>query len=168
MLLADAILGVLIGAALGSFISASAYRIPRGVSLREPSRCDSCGKPIPPWRNLPVLTWVIQRGKSSCCGEDIPASVLWVELSGALCGGAIGALLGVWGLAAITLLVLLGVPAASLALRKQTKKAEEAKPQADSEGPDSGNKLTQPEQGEEERQGQPGGQDDKQDANGTE
>lgn len=112
--MANLILGALIGGALGSFISASLWRIPRGISLRQPSRCDGCGKAIAPWRNIPVLTWLAQRGKAACCGDKIPAQVVLVEAGGALLGAACGTLLGVMGLAFLTALVLLSVPAASL------------------------------------------------------
>lgn len=119
MLLANLILGMFVGACLGSFISASAWRIKTGISLKGNSRCDQCGKAIPPWRNVPVLTWVIQRGKGACCGASIPASVLWVETGGAVAGGLIGGLLGVIGLVGVTLLSLILVGLWSVAAKSR-------------------------------------------------
>ena len=107
MLAANIILGAMIGAALGSFVSATAWRLPRNISLKTPSRCDSCNQPIRPWRNIPVVSWVSQKGQTACCQAKIPASVLMVELIGALVGALIGGLAGAAGMAALAFVTLL-------------------------------------------------------------
>ena len=48
-----------LGAMTGSFLNVCVYRIPKGLSVVHPgSRC-ACGAPIPAWRNLPILAWLI-------------------------------------------------------------------------------------------------------------
>ena len=58
--LAAAVFGLLIG----SFLNVVAYRLPRGESLSRPgSRCPSCGTPVRPYDNVPVLSWLALRGR---------------------------------------------------------------------------------------------------------
>ncbi len=74
------ILAFCIGACMGSFINVCIYRIPAGQSIfRPPSRCRACGQPIPPYLNLPVLAWIILRGKARCCGAPISIRYPFVE-----------------------------------------------------------------------------------------
>lgn len=61
-----------IGACMGSFVNVCIYRIPAGQSVFRPSsRCRACGQPIPPYLNLPILAWILLRGKAKCCGAPI-------------------------------------------------------------------------------------------------
>ena len=70
-----------LGACLGSFLNVCVYRIPLGKSVVEPpSACPACGTPIPAWRNIPVVTWVSQRGRAACCGVKIPVKYLLWEI----------------------------------------------------------------------------------------
>ena len=73
--------GVL-GAVVGSFLNVCIYRMPRGIGLAEPRRsfCPSCRKTIQWFENLPVVSWLLLRGRCSTCGERIPARYLVVEL----------------------------------------------------------------------------------------
>lgn len=73
--------GVL-GGIVGSFLNACIYRMPRGISLANPRRsfCTSCNKMIPWHENLPVLSWLILRGKCSGCGSRISIRYPLVEL----------------------------------------------------------------------------------------
>jgi leader peptidase (prepilin peptidase) / N-methyltransferase len=84
--LAAVIAGV-IGAIFGSFLNVVAYRLPRGESLSHPrSRCPQCETPIKPYDNVPVLSWLVLRGKCRACGERIPARSPLVEVgTGVLC-----------------------------------------------------------------------------------
>jgi leader peptidase (prepilin peptidase)/N-methyltransferase len=60
------------GICIGSFLTVVAHRIPRGASVADGrSRCPSCAAPIAPRDNVPVLSWVLLRGRSRCCGEPI-------------------------------------------------------------------------------------------------
>lgn len=71
------------GACIGSFFNVAVWRIPRNQSVVSPgSRCPGCGHGIPWYRNLPVITWLIQRGRCAWCGFRIPVFYVLVE---ALC-----------------------------------------------------------------------------------
>ena len=73
---------VLFGLCVGSFLNVVIYRVPRGLSVNDPKRsfCPSCGTTLPVWQNIPVLTWLIQRGKCRFCGAPIPVRYLLVEV----------------------------------------------------------------------------------------
>ncbi len=69
----------------GSFLNVVIYRVPRGQSVVRPaSRCPQCGEPIRPWNNVPVVSWLLLRGRASCCGVKIPARYVLVEAAGGL------------------------------------------------------------------------------------
>ena len=76
----------LMGACIGSFLNVVIYRMPQGVSVNDPARsfCPECGKPIPWFLNIPVLSWLALRGKSACCGTRISFRYCFVELFSAL------------------------------------------------------------------------------------
>jgi leader peptidase (prepilin peptidase)/N-methyltransferase len=67
--------------ALGSFLNVVAARLPEGRSLvRPPSACGSCGAQIA-WRdNVPVVSYLLLRGRCRACGERIGLRYLAVEL----------------------------------------------------------------------------------------
>jgi leader peptidase (prepilin peptidase)/N-methyltransferase len=80
-----AVLAAVMGAILGSFLNVVAYRLPRGESLaRPPSRCPSCGTPVKPYDNIPVLSWLLLRGRCRHCGNRISARYPLVEAGTAL------------------------------------------------------------------------------------
>src|SRR5680860_231459 len=65
-----AVLGLLIG----SFLNVVIWRVPRGDSVvRPPSACPGCGTPIRPRDNVPVLSWLLLKGRCRDCGEPISA-----------------------------------------------------------------------------------------------
>src|SRR3989442_12702943 len=69
------------GLMIGSFLNVVAYRIPRGESLvSPPSRCPGCEAPIRPWDNIPVVSWLLLRGRCRQCHTRIPARSPLVEL----------------------------------------------------------------------------------------
>jgi leader peptidase (prepilin peptidase)/N-methyltransferase len=72
----------LLGAGIGSFLNVVIYRLPLGLSVNNPRRsfCFSCKKPIPWYRNLPLITWVVQGGKCANCGAKIAFRYFFVEL----------------------------------------------------------------------------------------
>jgi leader peptidase (prepilin peptidase)/N-methyltransferase len=77
MPIALAMLGGLIA---GSFLNVVAYRLPLGESLVAPSsRCTSCGVPIRPYDNIPVLGWLLLRGRCRACHAAISARYPIVE-----------------------------------------------------------------------------------------
>jgi leader peptidase (prepilin peptidase) / N-methyltransferase len=70
----------LFGAAVGSFLNVVIYRMPRGESVVRPgSRCPACGEPIKARDNVPVLSWILLRGKCRNCGARISARYAVVE-----------------------------------------------------------------------------------------
>ena len=70
-----------LGLLIGSFLNVVAYRLPRGESLVKPgSHCTSCGADVKPWDNIPVLSWVMLRGRCRGCGESISARYPLIEL----------------------------------------------------------------------------------------
>lgn len=77
----------LLGAGIGSFLNVVIYRLPRGISVNNPRRsfCPGCQKQIPWWRNIPVVSWLLLRGRCAECGISIAARYILVEvLVGAL------------------------------------------------------------------------------------
>ena len=81
------LLAGLFGALWGSFFNVAIYRWPREMSVvSPPSRCIGCETPIPPFRNIPILSWLLMRGKAPCCGVSVTPRYAVVELvSGVLC-----------------------------------------------------------------------------------
>ena len=70
-----------LGLAFGSFLNVCIYRLPLGKSVVAPrSACPDCEKFIPLYDNLPVLSWLILRGKCRNCKEPISPRYLVVEL----------------------------------------------------------------------------------------
>lgn len=78
------------GLAWGSFLNVVIYRLPRDESVARPaSRCPACGTPIRAWNNIPVLSYVLLRGRASCCGARISPRYPLIEASGGLLAWAI-------------------------------------------------------------------------------
>jgi leader peptidase (prepilin peptidase) / N-methyltransferase len=77
------IFAALFGLVWGSFLNVVIHRLPRGMSVARPaSHCPSCHAPIPFYRNVPVLSWLLLRGKAACCGVAVSARYVLVELAG--------------------------------------------------------------------------------------
>jgi leader peptidase (prepilin peptidase) / N-methyltransferase len=73
-------LAALFGAVFGSFFNVVAYRLPRHESLVTPgSQCPRCGTAIKPYDNIPVLGWLLLRGRCRSCHEQISARYPIVE-----------------------------------------------------------------------------------------
>jgi leader peptidase (prepilin peptidase) / N-methyltransferase len=70
----------LFGIIIGSFLNVCISRIPEGVSIVSPgSRCPRCLTPIKPYDNIPVIGWLLLRGKCRNCGLAISAMYPLVE-----------------------------------------------------------------------------------------
>ncbi|MEE2829999.1 MAG: prepilin peptidase [Myxococcota bacterium] len=75
----------LVGASIGSFLNVVAWRLPAGKSLvSPPSACPACRSKVRPWDNIPVLSWLILRGRCRDCREPISRRYPLIE---ALCAG---------------------------------------------------------------------------------
>ncbi len=69
-----------LGACVGSFLNVVAYRLPHRESLVHPaSRCPVCWDPIPPWANIPIVSWLLLRGKCRRCRTPISIRYPLVE-----------------------------------------------------------------------------------------
>jgi leader peptidase (prepilin peptidase)/N-methyltransferase len=70
------------GLVCGSFLNAVIHRLPRGVGLAYPRRsfCPQCGRSLPWHENIPVLSWILLRGKCRGCSTPISARYPLVEL----------------------------------------------------------------------------------------
>jgi len=77
-----AIIAFVTGAAIGSFLNVGIYRLPREISIKEPRRsfCPACNAPIPWHQNIPLVSWVVLRGRCAKCGSKIAFRYFGVEL----------------------------------------------------------------------------------------
>ncbi len=89
MILADAPLwflrtfAIAFGLIWGSFLNVVIYRVPREMSVVRPgSHCPACSKPIAGYDNVPVLSYVLLRGRARCCGAKMSPRYPLVELIG--------------------------------------------------------------------------------------
>ncbi|MGB0409840.1 MAG: prepilin peptidase [Opitutales bacterium] len=75
-----ATLSFILGAIVGSFLNVCIYRIPEGRSVVFPgSRC-ACGRAIPFYHNIPILSWLLLRGRASCCSQRFSLRYPAIEL----------------------------------------------------------------------------------------
>ncbi len=70
----------LLGLLIGSFLNVVIHRVPRGESVvRPPSHCPGCGNPVAPRDNVPLLSWLLLRGRCRHCGMRISVRYPLVE-----------------------------------------------------------------------------------------
>ena len=69
-----------LGACIGSFLNVVIYRVPAGKSIVHPGSTCGCGQPIAWFDNIPILSWLILRGRARCCGRPFSARYPFVEL----------------------------------------------------------------------------------------
>ncbi|KYF94164.1 MULTISPECIES: prepilin peptidase [unclassified Sorangium] len=80
----------------GSFLNVVIHRVPRELSVVRPgSRCPACGTPIRAYDNIPVLSYLLLRGRARCCGAPVSPRYPLVEAVG-----------GVLSLAIVELIIL--------------------------------------------------------------
>jgi leader peptidase (prepilin peptidase)/N-methyltransferase len=73
------------GSVIGSFLNVVVWRLPRGESLSQPgSHCPKCETPIKPYDNLPVLGWLLLRGRCRSCRAPISSRYPLVEAATAV------------------------------------------------------------------------------------
>lgn len=80
----------LLGASIGSFLNVCIYRLPDGESIVLPSsHCRSCSRVLPWYENMPLLSYVIQRGRCRACGARFSSRYFWIELLTAFLASAL-------------------------------------------------------------------------------
>jgi leader peptidase (prepilin peptidase)/N-methyltransferase len=85
-----AIISLVFGLIIGSFLNVCIYRIPRELSIVSPaSSCPNCKTPIRAWDNIPVISYLILAGKCRKCGEKISLRYPSVELLNGLMYAAV-------------------------------------------------------------------------------
>ncbi|WP_258723186.1 prepilin peptidase [Cellulomonas sp. NS3] len=109
-MLAAVLYGAL-GLLVGSFLNVVVWRVPRRESVvTPPSACPRCGARIAPRDNVPVLSWLLLRGRCRHCAEPISARYPLVEATTALLFALVGLLVGLDAQApAFLYLVAIGV-----------------------------------------------------------
>jgi len=108
----------LLGLLIGSFLNVVIWRLPRGESLSHPgSHCPGCGHAVRPYDNVPVVSWLLLRGRCRDCGARISPRYPLVELlTGVLFGVMAWEFGATWELPAYLYLVAVGVALAFIDL----------------------------------------------------
>lgn len=108
----------LLGLLIGSFLNVVIWRLPRGESLSHPgSHCPGCGHAVRPYDNVPVVSWLVLRGRCRDCGARISPRYPLVELlTGVLFGVMAWEFGATWELPAYLYLVAVGVALAFIDL----------------------------------------------------
>lgn len=105
------VLAAVLGLAIGSFLNVVIWRVPRGESVAHPpSACPRCGAGIKPYDNVPVLSWLLLRGRCRNCSEPISWRYPLIEAATAALFVAVVLWFGpVWSLPAFLYLVAITV-----------------------------------------------------------
>lgn len=74
----------MVGACVGSFLNVVIYRLPKEESIVTPGSHCACGTPIRWHDNIPILSWLLLRGRARCCGRGFSFRYPAVELLTAL------------------------------------------------------------------------------------
>ncbi len=108
----------LLGLAVGSFLNVVIYRVPRDESLVRPgSHCPHCGHPVRNRHNVPVLGWLLLRGKCADCSAPISIRYPLIEAGTATLFVAVAARFGLsWELPAYLYLAAIAVALAAIDL----------------------------------------------------
>lgn len=108
----------LLGMVAGSLATIATSRLPREESLRGAPRCSSCGEPIAGRDLVPVVSWLVLRGRCRRCEARIGREPLVVELLTGLAFGVLAGVLGpVWTLPAFLYVAAAGIAMSAIDLR---------------------------------------------------
>ena len=106
-----------LGLLIGSFLNVVVWRVPRGESVSHPpSACPSCGHAIRARDNVPVLSWLLLRGRCRDCRAPISARYPAVEALTAVLFGLVAWHLPAWAVPAFAYLAAIGVALALIDL----------------------------------------------------
>jgi leader peptidase (prepilin peptidase)/N-methyltransferase len=87
-----AVFAALVGAIMGSFLNVCISRWPQKLSIVHPrSRCPSCGRPILWYENVPVVSWIVLRGR--CHGCRAPISLMYPVIELVVAAGWLAAVM---------------------------------------------------------------------------
>ena len=88
------VVAFVVGAAIGSFLNVVISRVPKHESIVRPaSHCPSCGTPVAPRDNIPIVSWLVLRGRCRACGWRIPIRYWLVEVACAVAFAAVALVL---------------------------------------------------------------------------
>src|SRR6185436_16615996 len=103
--MAASLVAFLWGLVVGSFANVVIYRLPLEQSIVFPSsRCPRCGAAIRPWQNIPLISWLVLRGRCASCREPISPRYPAIEL---LHGAGFALIVATFGPRPFTLFLLL-------------------------------------------------------------
>src|SRR5690554_1868566 len=108
------VLGIIavLGLVIGSFLNVVAWRVPRGESITSPrSACPACGHAVRARDNIPVLSWLVLRGKCRDCTAPISPQYLVVEIATAVLFGLVWWKFG-WSIELLAFLYLAAIAVA--------------------------------------------------------
>ncbi len=71
----------ILGICIGSFLNVVIDRLPEGKKLNGRSKCDHCRRTLTPFELIPIVSWILQRGKSRCCGRKLSVQYPLIELA---------------------------------------------------------------------------------------
>ena len=75
------LLTFMFGCCVGSFLNVVIWRLPLGMSLSVPSsHCPKCGTEIKIYDNIPIVAWLVLRGKCRACKVKIPPRYIIIEV----------------------------------------------------------------------------------------
>lgn len=76
------VVGLMLGATIGSFLNVVIYRMPRGISLSNPPKsfCPNCKHSLGFADLFPLFSWLLSGGKCRYCKNGVPSRYFWVEL----------------------------------------------------------------------------------------
>lgn len=94
------------GLLVGSFLNVVVYRVPRGLSVNHPrSFCPRCATPVAGMDNIPVVSWVVLRGRCRHCAQPISRRYPLVEAGTGATFGLVAAAYGArWGVVGLCIL----------------------------------------------------------------
>lgn len=115
-----AVVSAVLGLAIGSFLNVVVYRVPAGKSVvSPPSSCPGCGSLIAPRDNIPVVSWLVLKGRCRNCGQPISARYPAIEALTGVVFGLVGARFGAsWSLPAELIFVAALIALAAIDLER--------------------------------------------------